>query len=129
MRGNEDRGVATRAYGGLPTLDALVLDARLAVRTLGRDRSFLLTATLVLGLGIGVTHMFLTIVYAHTLRGLPIPRPDRVLDLSTIDESAAARPMSWPDFEDLRASARSVQVLVAYTSVPVTVGDEGRARS
>ncbi len=140
MSREDARFAARRAFGGvdqvrslhrdqrgLPSLDALVQDARFAVRTLGRDRSFLLTAILVLGLGIGVTHMFLTIVYAHTLRGLPIPRPDRVLDLSTIDDRAADRPMSWPDFEDLRASARGFQALVAYTSVPVTVGDEGRA--
>lgn len=140
MSPEEARFAARRAFGGvdqvrarhrdqrgLPSLDALVQDARFAVRTLGRDRSFLLTAILVLGLGIGVTHMFLTIVYAHTLRGLPIPDPDRVLDLSAVDDRAAARPMSWPDFEDLRASARSFQALVAYTSVPVTVGDEGRA--
>jgi predicted permease len=102
-------------------------DVRFAVRTLSRDRGFLMTAVLVLGLGIGVTHMFLTIVYAHTMRGLPIPRPDRVLYLSTFDERAADRPMSPPDVADLRASARSFQTLVAFTSGPVTVGDEGRA--
>lgn len=126
----QERARRSRAFlhhDSLPGLNALAQDARFAVRTLTRDRRFLLTAVLVLGLGIGVTHMFLTIVYAHTLRGLPIPRPDRVLYLSSIDDRAADRPMSRLDFEDLRASARSFQTLVAYTSVPVTVGDEGRA--
>jgi hypothetical protein len=108
-------------------VDGAVQDAGLAIRMLTRDRGFAVTATLVLGLGIGVTHMFLTIVYAHTWRGLPVPRPDRLLYVSVVDDRGVDRSLSRREFEELRASARTVTSVVAFTSAPVTVGDEGRA--
>lgn len=140
MSPEEARFAARRAFGGvdqakalyrdqlcLPAIDGLAQDVRFSCRSLTRDSSFLVTAVLVLSLGIGVTHMFLTIVYAHTMRGLPIPRPDRILYISTFDDRTADRPMSYPDFDDLRAGASRFQELVAYTSTPVAIGDDGRA--
>ena len=92
------REAARRAFGGveqvkatfrdqrgLPFIDALAQDVRFAFRVLRRDRGFTLTAVLVLGLGIGVNNMLSTIIYAHTLRSLPIPGADRVLYISTLD--------------------------------------------
>src|SRR4029450_1154732 len=75
-----------RDQRGLPVLDALALDAPLAFRLICRNRGFTLLAVLVLALGIGVNNMLFTILNAHTIRGLPIPRADRVVYVSTIAE-------------------------------------------
>jgi putative ABC transport system permease protein len=133
------RAAARRAFGGvdqmtsayrdqrgLPVLDALALDARLAVRLLGRNRSFTLLAVLVLGLGIGVNNMLFTILNAHTIRGLPIHRADRVVFLSTVDARQTERGISYPDFTDLRESVRTLSGVAAFTSSPAVIEEEGR---
>jgi putative ABC transport system permease protein len=137
---SEARAAARRAFGGvdqmasvyrdqrgLPVLDALALDARLALRLIGRNRGFTLLAVLVLGLGIGVNNMLFTILNAHTIRGLPIPQADRVAFVSTIDARQTERGVSYPDFTDIRDSARTVTGLAAFTSSPAVIADEGRA--
>ncbi len=115
-----------RDQRGLPFVDALWQDARFAARVLARDRGFTLTAVLVLGLGIGVNNVFFTLAYAHTMRGLPMPRPDRVLYISTFDDRVPDRPVSRLDFNDLRAMQRSFTGLAAFATAPVTIGDDGR---
>ena len=110
-----------------PRLQDVALDARFAARLLLRDRGFALTAILVLGLGIGVNNMMFTVIHAHTMRGLPIARPDRVLSISTIDDRGADRGLSYPELDELRAHARSFAGVGAYATTPVALGDDGRA--
>jgi predicted permease len=130
---------AQRAFGGVdqvtaryrdqrgwPALDALGQDLRFAGRYLMRDRAFAVPVVLVLALGIGVGHMFLTLTYAHVLRGLPIENVERVFSVSTIDARGASRGISYPDFVDLRAAQRAFIDLAAYANAPVTLGDEGQ---
>ena len=116
-----------REQRGLPIVDAWLQDARFAVRLLARDRGFALTAIVVLAFGIGVNHMFLTMVYAHKFRGLAIDRPDRVLFISTFDDRAPDRLVSLADLEDIRSEQRTFSGLAAYVGGVVTVGDQGRA--
>jgi putative ABC transport system permease protein len=141
MSADEARDAARRAFGGvLKTrqmyreqgawrwLDSLRLDARVGLRTLFRDRGFALTAILVLGLGIGVNNMMFTIIYAYTLRGLPIPDADRVLMGSFTDERGTETALSWLDYEDIRDHARASTELAALgPTLPVAVGDPDRA--
>ena len=121
------RLLTMRLRVSVPFVDGAIQDVALAIRILTRNRGFAVTATLVLGLGIGVTHMFLTIVYAHTWRGLPVPRPDRLLYVSVVDERGVDRPLSRLEFDEIRTSAGTLASVVAFTSGPVAVGDEGRA--
>ncbi len=116
-----------RDQRGLPFVDAVGQDIRAALRMLRRDQRFTLTAVLVLALGLGISHMFLTLVYAYTLRGLPLVEAERVLDISMLDERVPDRPLSWREFDGLRAVQGSFETLAAFTSAPVTVGDIGRA--
>ena len=104
-----------RDQRGLPVLDALALDARLALRLIGRNRGFTLLAVLVLGLGIGVNNMLFTILNAHTIRGLPIPHAERVGFVSTIDQRQLERGVSYPDFKDLRDSVRTLEGMAAFS--------------
>ena len=116
-----------REQRGLPFVETLAQDLRFGVRLLWRDRGFVLTAVLVLGLGIGVNNMLFTVLNAHTIRGLPIDRADRVVYLSTRDDRGNDRGVSYPDFEDIRAAAQSLSAVAVFANAPVTVGDEGRA--
>lgn len=111
---------------GLPIVDALTQDIRFALRLLVRDKGFATTAILVLGLGIGVNNMMFTLIYAFTMRGLPIDRADRVLHVSTFDQRFPDRPLSYPELDDLRR-ARSFGGIAAFVNAPVAVGDEARA--
>ncbi len=136
----EARFAARRAFGGvdqirevyrerqgLPILDALIQDGRFGLRLLSRDRGFTLAAVVVLGVGLGINNLFFTLVYAITMRGLPIERADRVVHISMTDQQAPDRAVSWPEFVELSAATRSFTGLAAFANAPVTVGDEGRS--
>lgn len=131
---------ARRAFGGLqrtrqayreqlgfPVVDAFVQDVRFAVRMLTRERGFAITSILVLGVGLGVNNMMFTLIYGITMRGLPIPERDRVLHVSTVDQRFPDRPLTYPEFSELRDQARSFEGLAAYVTAPVAVSDDGRA--
>lgn len=98
-------------------------DVRFALRLLARDRAFVATAILLLGLGIGVNNMMFTVIYGHTLRKLPMADPDRVLFISTFDERVPDQPLSYPDVADLRGAA-AFSGLVAYGDASVTLSEE-----
>jgi putative ABC transport system permease protein len=102
-------------------------DIRFAARLLVKDRRFTLVSLLVLGLGIGINNMLFTILNAHTIRGLPIDQPDRVLYVSSIDDQNRTRGLSFPELEYLRTAAQSFSGIAAFVNAQVTVGDEGRA--
>jgi putative ABC transport system permease protein len=110
-----------------PALQDVAQDVRFAARLLARERRFTLVAVLVLGVGIGVNNMLFTILNAHTIRGLPIDEPDRVLYVSTVDVQNRPRGVSFPDFNDLRAATQTFSAIAAFVNVPVTIGEEGRA--
>lgn len=116
-----------REQRGLPMVEALTQDVRFALRVLARDRGFALTAILVLAVGIGVNNIFFTVVYAHKFRGLPIANPDRILSISAYDDRLPQRFISLNEFQEMRDSLTTVDVLSAHASAPVTVGDDGRA--
>jgi putative ABC transport system permease protein len=116
-----------REQRGLPLVDTVAHDVRFAARLLGRDRGFTLTAVLVLGVGIGVNNMLFTILNAHTIRGLPIHRVDRVMYISTFDDRTPERGLPYPDFVDLQNAAHTFTGIAAFTSAPVTVSGDGQA--
>lgn len=125
--GNVDRvRIEHRDTRGWAFLDALIQDARFALRVLRRDRGFALTAIVVLGVGLGVNNMFFTLVYAHKFRGVPIERADRVLFLSTFDDRVSNRAISVPEFEELRNAQTSFTSLGAYVNGVGTIGDRDR---
>src|SRR5262245_30068899 len=140
MPPDEARFAARRAFGGVeqvkshyrdqrgfPSIESWLQDIRFAFRLLRRERGFTLTAVLVLAMGIGINNMFFMLVYAHTLRGLPIRDADRVMFVSSLVDRANDRPVSFRDFEDVAAVQRSFDGLAAFTQTPVNLGAEGRA--
>ncbi len=106
-------------------MSALVQDIRLAARLLLKDRGFTIVAAVALGLGIGVNSTFFTLVNAAVLRGLPIQEPERVMFLGTRDAHDLRGGLSYPDFEELRRTSRTLVALSAYRSAPTTMVDAG----
>jgi putative ABC transport system permease protein len=111
-----------------PWLQDAAQDLRFAVRLLAKDRKFTAVAAAVLGLGIGVDNALLIAVNATCLRGLPIPRADRVLQLSARDAQQRELPLSYREFEALASSERDAFAsLAAHATATVAVGEAGRA--
>ncbi|MBA3269959.1 MAG: ABC transporter permease, partial [Acidobacteria bacterium] len=117
---------AHREQRSFRPLDLLLQDIRFAFRVLTRDRGFTVMAILVLGIGIGVNNMMFTIIYTHTLRGLPMDDVGRVLYVSAFDDRTPDSPLSYSEFEDVRL-ARSFSGVAAFVNAPMTLADDGRA--
>lgn len=101
-------------------------DVRFAVRLLTRDRWFTLAAATALALGIGANTAVFTFVNAVLLRGLPFPEPDRIVALWTENTRGQSFGVSYSDFEDWRAQARSFSGLEAFLGSTINVSDQGR---
>ncbi|MCA1584216.1 MAG: ABC transporter permease, partial [Acidobacteria bacterium] len=139
-RGADARVEATRALGNelsararardewiAPWIQDVMQDVRFAARLLMRDRAFATTVVVVLGLGIGVNNIFFTVAYAHTLRGLPIDRAERVVHISTLDDRGTDRPLSLSTFAELQRSGLRFTAIAAFHNAPLILGDERRA--
>jgi putative ABC transport system permease protein len=93
-----------RESRGLPWLDGMIQDFRFALRALRRSPGFTLTAIATLALGIGVNAAVFTVTKAALFAGFPmVERNDRILYISTSRGCC----VSYPDFEDWRAQAKS----------------------
>ncbi len=97
-----------------------------AVRTLIKDPWFTLVAVIALGLGIGVNSTVFTFVNAVLLRGLPFPNADEIVHLNSRNTAEGnSQGVSFPDFTDWRASARTFASLAAYQQMTMNISDSG----
>jgi predicted permease len=70
-----------REQRGLPFLEVLIQDARLAMRRLRKTPAFTLTTVLTLALGIGATTSIFTLVHAVLLKTLSVSNPGELYRL------------------------------------------------
>jgi predicted permease len=82
-----------RDQKGMPFAEALVQDARYAVRRLRKSLTFTVTVVLTLALGIGATTSIFTLVHALILKSLPVASPAELYRLGT-----EARCCYWPAY-------------------------------
>ncbi len=104
------------------------MSIRIVLRSLFRSRAFLLTATAVLALGIGVNLAFLAVLQANLTRRPPhVSAPESVYELSfdetsfdgtTIQEERT----SYPRFELIREVLRGTAEVACFYAGPVGVG-------
>ena len=98
------------------TLDTLLQDVRYALRTLRRNRGLTTAAVLILAIGIGANTALFTTVDSVLLRGIPFPRPDRlVIGLKTWG-GVMTGPVSRVDYFDYREGGASFEELAALTT-------------
>lgn len=85
---------------------SLVGDILFAARILAKDRGFTVGALLVLGLGLGVNAPVFTIINGMNLRGLPVPRTEQIMPISSQELHGRRQGMftSYADFRDRQAS-------------------------
>src|SRR5262245_18980958 len=105
----------------------LARDARFAVRLLSRDRGFTIVVATVLGLGIGTANLMFVLVDAVCVRGLPIPRVDRVVFVGARDAQKRDLAISYREFDRIRAATPGVDDVSAFAGAPAVLGDDDRA--
>ncbi len=101
-------------------MNSVVQDMRFAVRGLRRSPGFTITAIATLALGIGINAAVFTVTKAALFTGFPMVRGnDRLLYLTTTRYCC----VSYPDFEDWRAQAKSFQGMAIVEGLQKTVTD------
>jgi putative ABC transport system permease protein len=100
----------------------IVNDAKYALRKLTRTPGFTLVAILLLAIGIGANTAMFSLIRGVLLRPLPYVQPERLVTLwESVDHGALRWEVSYPNFVDFKARARSFDSLSAYTMLTVTV--------
>lgn len=112
-----------REARSLPRFEALLRDARFALRTLRRSPGFAAVAVLTLALGIGANTAIFTLVNAVMLRSLPVAKPGELWSLGDdraggggggfVDDVSA---YSYQSYEYLRDNTPEFSELAAFQS-------------
>ena len=100
------------------TLNGLGRDLRHSARALRRSPGFTIVAVLCLALGTGANAAIFSVVNTVLLRPLPFPQPERLVRLyeTMRDQPGWQGSVSFPNFLDWRAEAKSFEMLGAYSS-------------
>jgi predicted permease len=92
-------------------MESLWQDIRFAFRAFARQPALTLVAVVSLGLGIGATSTVFTWLQGFVFNPLPaVPGWDRLVVANTRAPDGSAWSVSWPDFQDWRAGARTVDL-------------------
>src|SRR4028118_309700 len=104
MNGIHQRTEECRDMRKTQWLDTMYRDVRYAVRALGRNPGFALTAVLTLALGVGANTALFSLVNAVFLKPLPYDRPEEIVTIWEADTVNPERRMitSAPNFADWR---------------------------
>ncbi len=105
-----------RAAWTWPGFERMVQDLRFGLRGLRRSPGFTLVAVLTLGLAVGAATAMYGVVDGVVLRPLPDPRPEQIVQLRQVNQSARTGPFSDPNFEDLRAAGSHFEAMAEYNS-------------
>ena len=95
--------------------ESLWQDLRFALRQMGKNPGFTMTAILMLALGIGASTAIFGFVDAALIKPLPYAQPNRILD---VDESANVFPhsnLSYEDYQDWKRMNTTLSSLDVYT--------------
>lgn len=96
---------------GLPWLEGLLFDLRLSLRGLRRDWTFTLATTAMLALALGLNATIFTVMDAMLFRGFPYVKDNGRLVYLQEHYRINSCCVSYADFEDWRAQARSLEAL------------------
>ena len=108
---------------------ATVQDVRHALRLIRREPAFTFAALATLALGIGLNTAIFSVAYGVLWRPLPYPDPDRLLIVSSAQQTeTGVRTFStWPPvtYEGLRRRVTTLDHLAAYSSIDVQLTGRG----
>lgn len=101
---------------GFPSLDALLRDARFAVRRLRHDAGMTFFAVVIGGLGIGASTTVFGLCDALLLRPLPVREPDRLVWISNgTSENLSAQTAQVANLETLADESRSFEGIAGFS--------------
>lgn len=127
MSGEEAHYAAKRQFGNSTRLKersqeamtfrfgTVVQDARFALRQMGRNRGFTVTAVLMLALGIGASTAIFGFVDAALIRPLPYAQPGRLMAVDEAETVFPQSPLSRYDYEDWKRMNHTLSSLDVYT--------------
>ena len=101
-------------------LSTLWQDVVVGFRVLRKNPGFTLTAIVTLALGSGAVAAMFSIVNGVLLRPLPYPEPDRLVTIEERHDNGSGS-VTWPNFLDLEAQARSFAAMTSYGAWTTTV--------
>jgi putative ABC transport system permease protein len=114
--GNLDRyQEQTRDTNVVAWLDDLWRDLRIASRQLLRSPSLVVSAVLLLALGIGANAAIFTVVSSVILRPIPLPEPERLVNVFE-QTGRFETPASWPNLLDLQKANRVFESSGGYAA-------------
>jgi putative ABC transport system permease protein len=93
----------------------LISHLRYTIRQLFKSPGFMVTAVLILGLGIGANTAIFSLVNGVLLKPLPYPNADRLFHLYHTVKADDTNPFDYPDFSDVCAAQHSFSGLAGYT--------------
>jgi len=101
-------------------------DLRFAFRTLGKSKGFTAIAVLTLALGIGINAAVFTLTNAWLFKGFPFDKNNLILYLGSKDLSHdfPFGPVSYPDFRDWQAQAKSFDGLATASGMQMNLSDD-----
>jgi ABC-type antimicrobial peptide transport system permease subunit len=107
-------------------MDKLIKDIRFGVRSLLARPGFTILAVLTLALGIGACTAIFSVVDGVLLRPLPYPNAERLVQLREVNSKGVQIPFAEPNFWDVRARSRTLELVAMYNGdlTTVTGGNE-----
>ena len=113
---------AMRDERGARWFDDLRADVRYALKAMRRQPGFILAATLMLGLGIGVNGIVFGYINSILFRPVPAQMPEELAALFARDtRSGDTRGFSYDDFIDFRDRSGTFEGLAAIYGAPVNL--------
>jgi macrolide transport system ATP-binding/permease protein len=95
-------------------IDNFVRDLKFAIRQMGKNSAFAVTAIIVLALGIGASAAIFAFVDAALLQPLPYRSPDRLMSVNESSPESPRWPLSYPDYVDWHQINHSFSSLDVY---------------
>ena len=115
---------AMRDQRGLPWLEDMIGDSRIALRMMRRSPIFSIVTVLSLGLGIGGNTAIFSLVNTLVLRPLPVHEPDRLVEvLSQYPGEPRTNGYNWTVFEHYRDNNHVFADVFAMSPARFQVGD------
>src|SRR5262245_53956691 len=108
-------------------MTAIAQDLRYAVRSLARAPGFVVTAVLILAMGIGGTAAMFSVLYGVLLRPLPYPASGRLVGLWEVHPGANAPLkndlLTLPTYRAWQRASATLELLGAHTSADQILSD------